>query len=72
MNGRAGRGGGGRGGAGAQAVFNWVHTTRGLLARLPDHIEHDFSVLGMSRNLPPGLQRDGPHDPGRQHSAGPG
>jgi hypothetical protein len=53
--------------AGRQAVFNWVHTARGLLDLQPDDIEHDFNVLGMSRDLEDTVQEHHHH-----HGAVPG
>jgi hypothetical protein len=49
--------------AGRQAVFNWVHASRGLLSRLPDSVDYDFNVVGLSRNLPPSLHGANDHRP---------
>ncbi len=51
--------GGGRGEGWAQAVFNWVHVTRGLLAQLPA-ADGDLSFLSFAS--------DEVHGPPDRHS----
>jgi hypothetical protein len=46
--------------AGPQAVFNWVHASRGLLARQSDSVEHDFNVPGLKRDMQLDFQLEGP------------
>ncbi len=57
-----------RGGAGGQAVFQWVQAARGLLARLPETLEHDFSVLGFAA----ASDAPGAHALGSRDAPGPG